>query len=154
MVIRMYTDGASKGNPGRGGYGVILSFGNYRKELSAGYRKTTNNRMELMAVLEGLQQIKTAKYPIVVYSDSKYVVDAIEKGWLKKWQKKGFVGTKNADLWKRYIELSQPYTIRFEWVKGHNGHPENEQCDRLATQACLNAVLLIDQPYELTQTIS
>jgi len=155
-IIEIYTDGASRGNPGPGGYGVILRFGKYSKELSQGYRKTTNQRMELMAVivaLEAIQQkVKVNKthttYPIVVYSDSKYVVDSIEKKWLNNWQKQNFIQRKNADLWKRYLRASQNLNVRLQWVRGHNGHPENERCDTLATCAAEGAKLLIDDEYE------
>ena len=148
MIVEIYTDGAAKGNPGNGGYGAILRFGNKEKELSQGYRRTTNNRMELLAVIVALENLKTNKYPVVVYSDSKYVVDAISKNWLWGWVKKGFKGKKNKDLWLRYLHASKPFNIRFEWIRGHNGHPENERCDQLAVAAAEGSNLLIDEEFE------
>ncbi len=134
--ISMYTDGASRGNPGPGGYGILLIWGDYRRELAQGYRMTTNNRMELMAVIKGLEAIKKNTLPVVVYSDSKYVVDAVEKGWLNKWIRTHFSGgKKNSDLWIRYHELSRQFNIRFVWVKGHASNPYNNRCDELATAA-------------------
>ncbi len=147
-VINIYTDGASRGNPGPGGYGAILSFGKHRKELTAGYRKTTNNRMELLAVIAALEALKEKKYPVVVYSDSKYVVESVEKGWIWSWQKKGFKGKKNPDLWQRYILLHKKFNIRFVWIKGHAGHAENERCDKLAVESAEGSNLLIDEGYE------
>lgn len=148
-MITIYTDGSSRGNPGPGGYGVVLMYGDRRKELSAGYRLTTNNRMELMAVIAGLEALKTNTLPIVVYSDSKYVVDAIEKGWLNKWIKTNFSGDKkNPDLWKRYYTLSRQFNIRFIWVKGHADNPYNNLCDELATSAADGQALLTDAGYE------
>ncbi|MBN7810236.1 ribonuclease HI [Algoriphagus sp. H41] len=147
MVI-IFTDGAAKGNPGPGGYGVVLKFGQHRKELSEGFRLTTNNRMELLAVIRGLQALTTDEYPVQVYSDSKYVVDAIEKGWLWGWQKKGFKDKKNPDLWLRYIPLHLKYKPKFIWVKGHAGNPENERCDQLAVAAALGSNLPPDTGYE------
>jgi ribonuclease HI len=147
-VINIYTDGASRGNPGPGGYGAILSFGKHRKELTAGYRKTTNNRMELLAVIVALEALKETKYAVVIYSDSKYVVEAVEKGWIWSWQKKGFKGKKNPDLWRRYILIQEKFNIRFIWIKGHAGHPQNERCDELAVQSAKGPNLLIDTGYE------
>lgn len=148
-MITIYTDGSSRGNPGPGGYGVVLMFGNHRKELSQGYRLTTNNRMELMAVIAGLEALKTNTMPVVVYSDSKYVVDAIEKGWLNKWIKTHFAGgKKNPDLWKRYYNLSRQFNINFKWVKGHADNPYNNLCDELATMAADSKHLLVDEGYE------
>src|SRR5690606_7443390 len=127
--IIIYTDGSSRGNPGPGGYGTILMYGNKRKELSQGYRKTTNNRMELMAVIAGLEQLKRTDIPVTIYSDSQYVVNAIEKGWLKKWIATDFKGgKKNADLWRQYYKLAAPLKIRFRWVKGHADNPFNNRC--------------------------
>lgn len=148
MIIEIYTDGAAKGNPGNGGYGAILRFGNKEKELSQGFRRTTNNRMELLAVIVALENIKTNRYPVVVYSDSKYVVDAVTKNWVLGWVKKGFKGKKNKDLWLRYLNVARQFNIRFEWVRGHNGHPENERCDRLAVAAAESKNLLIDEEFE------
>lgn len=140
-MIELYTDGASSGNPGPGGYGVILRSGPHYKELSEGFRKTTNNRMELLAVIKGLEAIKKPGQEVVVYSDSKYVIDAVEKGWVHGWAKKGFAGKKNPDLWMRFLNIYRLHKVRFVWVKGHAGHPENERCDKLAVQASLNSSL-------------
>jgi ribonuclease HI len=148
-MIRIYTDGAAQGNPGRGGYGVVLKYYDYVKELSQGFRLTTNNRMELMAVIVGLESIKKDGIPVSVYSDSEYVVNAIEKGWLWGWEKKNFAKKANVDLWQRYIPLHKKYKPKFNWVRGHAGHPENERCDWLAVQAANSPGLLIDEPYEL-----
>lgn len=147
-MIVIFTDGAAKGNPGPGGYGAVLKFVQHRKELSEGFRLTTNNRMELLAVIRALQEIKTTEYPVQVYSDSKYVVDAIEKGWLWSWQKKGFKDKKNPDLWLRYIPLHLKFNPKFHWIKGHAGHPENERCDQLAVAAAEGKNLQADTGYE------
>src|SRR4051812_10939751 len=117
--ILLYTDGAARGNPGPGGYAALLIWGNHQKEISQGYRHTTNNRMELLAVIAGLEAIKKNNLPIIVYSDSQYIVNAVEKGWLKNWIKTGFKGKKNADLWKRFYQLAQKFSINFVWVRGH-----------------------------------
>jgi ribonuclease HI len=148
--IEIYTDGSSRGNPGPGGYGVVLKFNGAVKELAKGFRLTTNNRMELLAVIEGLRAIKTTQHPIRVFSDSKYVIDAIEKGWLKNWIKTGFKGKKNKDLWLKYHAIAANFNISFTWVKGHNGHPENERCDVLAVQAATGSNLGIDSIFEAT----
>jgi ribonuclease HI len=133
-IIQIYTDGACSGNPGKGGYGIVMKFNEKEKEISEGFRKTTNNRMELLAVIVALEKITTDKYPVEVYSDSKYVIDSIEKGWVFNWVKKpNFGGKKNEDLWRRFLESYYNFNITFHWVKGHNGHPENERCDVLAT---------------------
>ncbi|HZI53956.1 MAG TPA: ribonuclease HI [Chitinophagaceae bacterium] len=146
--ITMYTDGASRGNPGPGGYGAILISGDYRKELSQGYKLTTNNRMELMAVLAGLKALKKEGMKITIYSDSQYVVKAIEEGWLNGWIKTNFKGgKKNVDLWKEYYELSKKHTIRFVWVRGHANNPFNNRCDELATEAADGTDLLTDEGY-------
>jgi len=147
-MIRIYTDGAAQGNPGRGGYGTILKFNQAEKELSEGFRLTTNNRMELLAVIKGLEAIKKNNIPITIYSDSKYVVEAVEKGWLWNWQKKNFKDKANVDLWLRYIPLHLKLKPKFVWIKGHAGHPENERCDTLAVQAASDKKLLIDHEYE------
>ncbi len=144
----MYTDGAARGNPGPGGYGVVLLYKGHRKELSAGYRLTTNNRMELMAVIAGLEALKRNNLPVKIYSDSKYVVDAITKGWLWQWENKGFKKKKNPDLWKHYIELHKKFNLEYHWVKGHSEIPENERCDRLAVEASHQQELLVDAGYE------
>ncbi|MDB5023425.1 MAG: rnhA [Mucilaginibacter sp.] len=148
-MIEIFTDGASSGNPGPGGYGVILRSGKHYKELSAGYRKTTNNRMELMAVIKGLEALKNINQSVTVYSDSKYVIDAIEKRWVYGWVQKGFKDKKNKDLWLRYLELSKFHNIKFIWVRGHAGHPENERCDQLAVNAYKQKGLLIDSVFEM-----
>lgn len=145
----MYTDGAARGNPGPGGYGVILMAGNNKKELSQGYKRTTNNRMELMAVIAGLEALKKDGLQVVVYSDSKYVVDAVEKGWLNTWIATNFKGgKKNKDLWLHYYHLSKKQFIRFVWVKGHADNPHNNRCDELATIAADGSDLLVDEEYE------
>ncbi|GJM61657.1 MULTISPECIES: ribonuclease HI [Persicobacter] len=147
--ITVYTDGASRGNPGPGGYGVVLMFGPHRKELSQGYSKTTNNRMELLAVITALESMKRNDLPILIHSDSKYVIDSIEKGWLWGWVKKGFKGKKNADLWQRFIPAyNKQQNVKFKWVKGHAGIPENERCDELATLAADNGPHLTDHGFE------
>ncbi|MGV3766309.1 MAG: ribonuclease HI [Chitinophagaceae bacterium] len=147
--ITIYTDGSSRGNPGPGGYGTLLMWGDKVKELSQGFRKTTNNRMELWAVIAGLEQLKRTDLPVVIYSDSQYVVNAIEKGWLKSWIANNFKGgKKNPDLWRRYHELSQPFRVRFVWVKGHADNPYNNRCDELATRAADGRDLLVDYGYE------
>ena len=139
-LIKIYTDGACKGNPGPGGYGVVLISGDRRKELSGGFRKTTNNRMELLACIEGLRSLKR-RCTVELTSDSSYVVNAVEKGWAKRWCSKGWnlspgKPAKNSDLWKQLLELCAEHTVKFHWVKGHAGHPENERCDLLAVEAC------------------
>lgn len=148
MGIKIYTDGASRGNPGRGGYGTILMFDKYYKELSGGYKLTTNNRMELMAVLAGLESIKRKEIPITIYSDSKYVVDSVTKKWLQGWVKTNFKGKKNRDLWERYLQLSQGLSIQFVWVKGHADNPYNNRCDELATSAADGKELIEDKGYQ------
>ncbi len=147
-MIEIFTDGASSGNPGPGGYGVVMRAGKHYKELSEGFRKTTNNRMELLAVIKGLEALKTPNQDVVICSDSKYVIDAIEKCWVYGWLKIGFKDKKNKDLWMRYLEISKLHKIRFIWVRGHNGHPENERCDQLAVAASKSRELLIDTVFE------
>ncbi len=144
----IYTDGAARGNPGRGGYGIVMKWGDVHKEISQGFRLTTNNRMELLAVIVALQQLKKDGLNITIYSDSSYVVDAVEKGWLNSWVKKQFKDKKNPDLWMQYYELSKKHTIKFVWVKGHANNPYNNRCDELATQAADGGNLLIDEGYE------
>jgi ribonuclease HI len=144
--IKIYTDGSSRGNPGPGGYGVVMKFNDKVKELSQGYIHTTNNRMELLAVIVALEAIKITKYDIEVYSDSKYVVDSINKGWVFNWEKKtNFGGKKNEDLWRRYLNIHNNFNININWVKGHAGHEENERCDVLATTAALGGGLIKDR---------
>ena len=144
----MYTDGSSRGNPGPGGYGVILFSGDHKKELSQGYSKTTNNRMELMAVIAGLEAIKKQGLKITIYCDSKYVVDAVQKGWLNTWIATNFKGgKKNRDLWLRFYHLSKMHFLHLIWVKGHAENPYNNRCDELATAAADGSDLLIDEGY-------
>jgi ribonuclease HI len=144
----IYTDGAASGNPGPGGYGAVLLWGTTRKELSGGYRLTTNNRMELMAVIKALSALTREGLDILIYTDSKYVMDAVEKKWIWNWVKTGFKGKKNADLWTEFIQLYRKHKVSFRWVKGHAGNPLNERCDVLATSAYKNAELEIDHAYE------
>jgi ribonuclease HI len=145
--IIIYTDGSSKGNPGPGGYGIVLKSGNHRKEMSEGFRLTTNNRMELLAVIVALEAIKSNQYEITIYTDSKYVADAVTKGWIWSWEKKGFKNKKNEDLWQRFIPLYHKFKVKFRWLKGHAGHPENERCDRLAVDAAEGKFLKEDTGY-------
>lgn len=147
MVI-IYTDGSSRGNPGPGGYGTVLKYGQYRKELSEGFRKTTNNRMELLAVIKGLEALTRDGLDVTIYSDSKYVVDSVEKGWLWGWVKKGFKDKKNPDLWLRFIPVYKRHNVKFNWVKGHAGNPENERCDQLAVQGAEGINLKVDRGFE------
>lgn len=146
--IQIYTDGSSRGNPGPGGYGVILVGGNRKKELAEGFRRTTNNRMELLAVIVGLEALKKPGLNVLVVSDSKYVVDAVSKGWVFSWEKKGFKDKKNPDLWRRFLRVYRQHNVRFQWVKGHNDHPMNERCDQLAVQAATKNPHKADQGYE------
>lgn len=146
--LLIYTDGSSRGNPGPGGYGALLMWGNKRKELSQGYRRTTNNRMELMAVIAALQALTKKGVNIVIYSDSSYVVNTVEKRWLQGWLRTNFKGKKNADLWKQYHQLSLAHNIKFVWVKGHADNPYNNRCDELATAAADSRQWLIDEGFE------
>jgi len=146
--ITIYTDGAAKGNPGPGGYGLILQSGPHYKEVSDGFRLTTNNRMELLSVIIGLEMLKTPDCEVTVYSDSKYVVDAVEKKWIDGWIKRGWKNVKNPDLWKRYLAIASQHKVRFKWIKGHNGHPMNERCDFLAVEASMGRNLQADAWYE------
>jgi ribonuclease HI len=148
MQIDLYTDGAASGNPGPGGYGLVLEAGGHRKELSGGFRRTTNNRMELLAVIVGLEALKKPGSTVTVWSDSKYVVDAVEKGWVFNWVKKNFKDKKNEDLWRRFLTVYAKHKVKFRWIKGHNDHPQNERCDTLAVQAGKSAQLEIDAWYE------
>jgi ribonuclease HI len=145
--IDLYTDGAARGNPGPGGYGTVLISGEHRKEISEGFRLTTNNRMELLAVIVGLKAIKH-KSIVTIYSDSKYVIDSVVKGWVFNWEKKGFKNKKNADLWKQFLDVYKNHEISFVWVRGHSGVKENERCDQLAVEASFNDDLKIDKEYE------
>jgi ribonuclease HI len=148
LSLIIYTDGASRGNPGRGGYGIILQWGSVKKELSQGYRLTTNNRMELLAVIVAMEVLTRPGLQIMVYSDSKYVIDSVEKGWVFGWEKKGFEGKKNPDLWQRFLKLYRKHEVRFHWVKGHADNPYNNRCDVLATTAADGGNLLVDVVYE------
>lgn len=147
-MINIYTDGSSLGNPGPGGYGIIMVSGPHRKELSAGFRKTTNNRMELLSVIIALESLKKEGETVLITSDSKYVIDSVEKGWVFGWVKKNFSGKKNADLWKRFLLIYNKHHVKFRWVKGHNNHPENERCDELAVAAANSSHLAIDAGFE------
>ena len=148
MKVSIYTDGSSKGNPGRGGYGVVLLYDGHRKEVSEGFRLTTNNRMELLAVIVGLEALKSFNKNIVIYSDSKYVVNAIEKKWLFNWEKNSFKKKKNKDLWLRFLKIYRKHSVKFVWIKGHSEIVENERCDFLAVQAAEKKTLKIDEYYE------
>ncbi len=153
QIVTIYTDGSSRGNPGPGGYGTILMSGTHTKELSQGYKLTTNNRMELMAVIAGLKALKKNELKVTIYSDSQYIVNAVEKGWLKNWIKTNFKGgKKNKDLWMEYDQLAKDHTIKFVWVKGHADNPFNNRCDILATEAAdgHHNTLLHDEGYEGT----
>ncbi|CAN5443092.1 ribonuclease HI [soil metagenome] len=150
-MIKLFTDGAAQGNPGPGGYGAILRFNGHEKELSQGFRLTTNNRMELWGVIAGLEAIKKLGIPVTIYSDSKYVVEAVKQGWLWGWEKKDFKNKANPDLWKRYIPLHKKFHPEFVWVKGHAGHAENERCDVLAVSAAEGYDLLVDEGYEVSK---
>ncbi|MCZ4407734.1 ribonuclease HI [Cryomorphaceae bacterium 1068] len=148
MKVVIYTDGSSRGNPGPGGYGaVLLSEKGHEKKLSEGFRKTTNNRMELLSVIKALEALKKP-CEVLVFSDSKYVVDSVEKGWVYSWQKKGFAKKKNPDLWKRYLNIARNHRVKFEWVKGHDGNKYNEICDKLAVAAAQKPNLPPDEGYE------
>jgi ribonuclease HI len=148
--IHIYTDGAAKGNPGNGGYGVVIEMvgTNYKKEFYEGFRHTTNNRMELLAVIVGLEKLKQPNMKVLVVSDSKYVVDAVEKKWVFGWEKKNFAGKKNPDLWMRFLKIYRKHQVDFKWIKGHNNHPQNERCDELAVMASGLPKLSIDAFYE------
>ena len=148
--ITIYTDGASRGNPGPGGYGAILMYGKLKKELSAGYRLTTNNRMELMGVIAALEAMKKTGLKITIFTDSQYIVKAIQEGWLNKWLATNFAkGKKNKDLWVRFYDLFKKHQVKFVWVKGHANNPFNNRCDELATSAADGRDLLIDEGYEM-----
>ncbi len=146
--IIIYTDGAARGNPGPGGYGIVMRRGDYRKEFSQGYRKTTNNRMELLAVVVALEKIKRKDSRVVVYTDSKYVAEAVNRGWVFRWESKRFKKKKNPDLWKRFLDVYRKHKVRIIWIKGHADNGENEKCDRLAVEASRQNNLAADQWYE------
>ena len=145
--IVIFTDGAARGNPGPGGYGVILMSGQHRKELSGGFVCTTNNRMELLAVIIGLETLKIDNCEVVIYSDSRYVVDAVEKNWINGWIQRQFKNVKNVDLWQRYLKIAKNHNVRFEWIKGHDGNFENQHCDQLAVKASFLPDLPEDEGY-------
>ena len=150
--VVIYTDGACSGNPGPGGYGVVLLFNSARKELSGGYRLTTNNRMELMACIAGLKALKT-RCKVTLYSDSRYVVDAMVKGWARRWRAKGWMRNSkekalNPDLWAELLSLSEQHEVNFVWVRGHAGAAENERCDQLSVAAAANPARQIDPYFE------
>ena len=148
MSIIIYTDGAAKGNPGNGGYGIVMMSGGHRKELSQGFKLTTNNRMELLAVIIALEEIKKENSEIILYSDSKYVVDAVGKNWVFGWEKKNFNKKKNPDLWIRFLKIYRKHKVTFVWIKGHADNKENERCDILAVEAAESSNLQIDTWYE------
>jgi len=148
VEVTIYTDGSARGNPGPGGYGALLVSGKHRKEISAGYRKTTNNRMELLAVITALESLKLGGLFVTIYTDSKYVCESIEKKWVFNWQRTQFKGKKNADLWQRFLLIFHRQHISMRWIKGHAGHTENEICDKLATSAAAGNSLLIDEGFE------
>ena len=152
--VHIYTDGAAKGNPGRGGYGVVMELVGtpHKKEFYEGFRHTTNNRMELLAVIVGLEKLKNPKMKVLVVSDSKYVVDSVVKKWVLGWEKKGFLDRKNSDLWKRFLLIYRKHQVDFKWIKGHNNHPQNERCDELAVFASSQKELSIDAFYEKEET--
>ena len=148
MSVIIYTDGAAKGNPGNGGFGIVLISGKHRKEISEGFRLTTNNRMELLAVIIGLESLKSNKESVTVYSDSKYVVDAVNKKWVFGWEKKNFNKKKNPDLWIRFLKVFKKHNVIFIWIKGHSENIENERCDYLAVSAAEESSLKVDSWYE------
>jgi ribonuclease HI len=145
--IVIYTDGAARGNPGPGGLGVVMMYGKHRKEISEGYRLTTNNRMELLAVIRGLQSLKRDDLKVKIYTDSKYVSEAVNQGWVFNWEAKRFKKKKNIDLWQLFLELYRKYAVSFVWVKGHASIPENERCDQLAVEASHGDALKEDSGY-------
>jgi len=151
MSIKIYTDGSSRGNPGKGGYGVMLSYKGVVKEISEGYRLTTNNRMELLAVIIGLEALKEPNQNVLIISDSKYVIDSVVKGWVFNWEKNKFLKKKNPDLWKRFLVVYKKHKINFKWIRGHSGHTENERCDQLAVDASTKSNLKIDVFFENLQ---
>lgn len=148
--VHIYTDGAARGNPGPGGYGIVMEWVGkpYRKEFSKGYKHTTNNRMELLAVIEALRKLKRPGVDVLIFTDSKYVVDSVEKKWVLGWEKKNFKERKNADLWREFLVEYRKHGVQFKWIKGHNNHPQNERCDTLAVAASKEKKLLIDEGFE------
>lgn len=148
--VHIYTDGAARGNPGPGGYGIVMEWVGkpYRKEFSKGFKHTTNNRMELLAVIEALRKLKNEDTTATVFTDSKYVADAVEKGWVFNWEKKGFKDRKNVDLWIDFLKEYRRHKVKFKWIKGHNEHPQNERCDQLAVEASKGPRLTIDTGFD------
>ena len=148
--VHIYTDGAARGNPGPGGYGIVMEWVGkpYRKEFSQGYKHTTNNRMELLAVIEALRKLRNPNTSVLVFTDSKYVVDSVQKGWVFNWEKKGFKEKKNVDLWIEFLKEYRKHQVQFKWIKGHNNHVQNERCDVLAVAASKAKRLLIDEGFE------
>ena len=148
--VIIYTDGSSRGNPGPGGYGIVMEDckTGFSKQYSKGFQNTTNNRMELLAVIDALKKLKKTKLKITVFTDSKYVVDSVEKKWVFKWKVIGFKNKKNVDLWLEFLKLQELNNISFKWIKGHNNHPQNEICDKLAYKASENKTLSVDEGYE------
>lgn len=153
--VHIYTDGSSRGNPGPGGYGIVMEWVGkpYRKEFSEGFRKTTNNRMELLAVIVALEKLKYMHTEAKVFTDSKYVVDSVEKKWVLGWEKKGFSGRKNTDLWIRFLKIYRRHIVNFQWIKGHNNHVQNERCDFLAVEASKKENVKIDTYFESQNNI-
>lgn len=149
--ITIYTDGSALGNPGAGGFGIVMIAGAFRREISRGYLHTTNNRMELLAVIEALEALKKDGHDVMVYSDSRYVIDSVLKGWVFSWEKKNFAGKKNPDLWKRFLKVFRRHNVHFTWVKGHASIPENERCDQLATTAARGTELVEDSGYNVQE---
>lgn len=147
--VHIYTDGAARGNPGPGGFGIVMEWVGkpYKKEFSKGFEYTTNNRMELLAVIEALKKLKNPGTKAIVFTDSKYVVDAVMKGWVFAWEKKKFKDRKNTDLWRQFLEEYRKHEVIFKWIRGHNNHPQNERCDTLAVEASKQPKLLIDQGF-------
>src|SRR5690606_30851387 len=147
--VHVYTDGAARGNPGPGGYGIVMEWVGkpYRKEFSQGFKHTTNNRMELLAVIEALRKLKNPNTQVLVFTDSKYVVDSVQKGWVFNWEKKGFKEKKNPDLWIQCLKEYRKHQVQFKWIKGHNNHVQNERCDVLAVEASKAKRLLIDEGF-------
>jgi ribonuclease HI len=145
--ISLYTDGSARGNPGPGGYGAVLISGHFRKELSEGFELTTNNRMELLAVIKGLEALKKIGSTVTIYTDSKYVADSVEKGWVFGWEKTGFKKKKNPDLWMRFLNIYRQHHVKFVWVKGHDTNKENNHCDKLAVSAACGANRIVDEGY-------
>jgi ribonuclease HI len=147
-IVTIYTDGGVSGNPGPGGYGVVMIYGSHRKEMFEGFRMTTNNRMELLSVIVALESLKKENCNVMIYSDSKYVVDSVEKGWVFGWEKKSYAGKKNADLWIRFLRVYRKHKVKFHWVKGHHTNVENNRCDELAVAAYKMPGLHIDHVFE------